>query len=88
MAYHPEHAKVAHALENVDPCNRLCLSVKGIGGCRCQDLLSTGSAQPLFGFCSFPDKPTTFEVSWIDENYMLKINPTGLLTESLQEAGC
>ena len=40
-----------------------------------------GSAQPLFGFCSFPpDKPTTFEViTWIDENYMLKINPYGLV---------
>ncbi len=40
-----------------------------------------GSAQPLLGFCSFPpNTATTFEViTWIDENYMLKINPYGLV---------
>lgn len=39
------------------------------------------SAQPLLGFCSFPpNTATTFEViTWIDENYMLKINPYGLV---------
>ena len=39
-----------------------------------------GSDQPLFGFFSFPPgKPTTVEVvTWIDRNYMLKINPYGI----------
>lgn len=39
-----------------------------------------GSEQPLFGFFAFPPgKPTTIEVvTWIDQNYMLRINPYGL----------
>jgi len=39
-----------------------------------------GSDQPLFGFYAFPPgKPTTIEfVTWIDQRYMLRINPYGI----------
>ena len=39
-----------------------------------------GSDKPLFGFFAFPPgKPTTIEVvTWIDQRYMLTINPYGI----------
>jgi hypothetical protein len=39
-----------------------------------------GADKPLFGFFAFPlGKPTTFEVvTWIDQGYMLRINPYGI----------
>jgi len=39
-----------------------------------------GSEQPLFGFFAFPPgKATTIEVvTWIDQKYMLRINPYGI----------
>jgi len=40
----------------------------------------TGSDKPLFGFFAFPPgKPTTIEVvTWIDQRYMLTVNPYGI----------
>ena len=43
-----------------------------------------GSEKPIFGFFSFPpDKPTTIEFeTWIERNYMIQIEPDGIVDRS------